>query len=286
MELTTVICNYNTRDELARALESLDATSGDLAHTIIVVDNASHDSSAAMVRAQFPGVRVIEAGRNAWFSGGNNLGIEAAQGDYVLILNPDTVMLPGTLRTLVNYLGAHPAVGAVTARMTFSDDTLQRNCSQFPEFLDNLLGYTFLGVIFPGWRTLRRAAMWYADWDRESTRPVEVAPGSCIMARRAILAQIGGFDTRLKLFFTDDDLCRQIIDTGAEIHYVAEATLIHDEHASLDQVPKLTQRVYWEDLIAYTRKYHGRLRAWLLVALLVPTRVGMRIKRLLNKNKA
>lgn len=285
MALTTVICNYNTRDELARALESLHATSGDLEHTIIVVDNASRDGSAAMVRAQFPGVRVIEAGKNAWFSGGNNLGIEAAQDEYVLILNPDTVMLAGTLQTLVAYLDAHPAVGAVTARMTFADGTLQRNCSQFPEFIDNLLGYTFIGVLFPGWRHLRRSEMWYADWDRETTRAVEVAPGSCIMARREILAQIGGFDTRLKLFFTDDDLCRQIIGTGAEIHYVAEATLIHDEHASLDQVPRLTQRVYWEDLIAYTHKYHGRLRAWLLAALLVPTRVGMRVKRLLNKNR-
>ncbi len=286
MTLTTVICNYNTRDELARALHALEATPGDLAQRIVVVDNASHDGSAALVREQFPAVELIEAGANRWFSGGNNLGIAAARSKYVLILNPDTIVQPDTLGTLVRYLDDHPAVGAVTARMTFADGTLQRNCSRFPAYLDNVLGYTFIGMLFPRWRDRRRRVMWYADWDRESTRAVEVAPGSCIMARRAILERIGGFDTRLKLFFTDDDLCRQIVATGAAIHYVAEATLIHDEHASLDQVPRLTQRVYWDDLLAYTRKYHGRLRAWLLAALLVPTRVAMAAKRLIHRTTA
>lgn len=282
MTLSTVICNYNTRDELARALDSLLATTGTLAHEIIVVDNHSRDASAAMVRERFPSVRLIESGANLWFSGGNNLGINAAQHDYVLILNPDTVMLPDTLHMMVAYLDMNPEVGAVTARMTFADGTLQRNCSRFPQYVDNVLAYTFLGVLFPHWRDRRRAAMWYADWNRDSTRAVDVAPGSCIMARRAILAQIGGFDTRLKLFFTDDDLCRQIASIGAQIHYLADAALIHDEHASLDQVPRLTQRVYWADLLAYTHKYHGMLRAWLLAALLIPTRIAFQVRRWLH----
>ena len=76
-----------------------------------------------------------------------------------------------------------------------------------------------------------------------------------------------------------DDLCRQIVGTGAAIHFVAEATIVHDEHASLEQVPRLTQRVYWADLLTYTRKYHGRVAAWLLAALLIPTRAAMAAKR-------
>jgi len=282
MRLTTVICNYNTRDDLARALNALEAASGDLAHEIIVVDNASRDGSAAMVRERFPAVRLIEAGANRWFSGGNNLGMQAAEGDYVLILNPDTIVPPEALQTLAAYLDRHPHVGAVTARMTFADGTVQHNCSRFAGYMDFLLSYTFLGMLFPRWRERRRRAMWYDGWDRASTRAVEVAPGSCIMIRRAILERIDYFDERLKLFFTDDDLCRQIIGTGAEIHYVAEATIIHDEHASLKQVPRLTQRVYWEDLLAYTRKYHGALAAWLLALLLIPTRVAMAVKRRLR----
>jgi len=275
MKLTTILCNYNTRDALARALESLLATQGDLAAEIIVVDNASRDGSADMVRQRFPAVNVIESGANRWFSGGNNLGLRAAQGEYALILNPDTILPPGALARLVAYLDEHPAVGAVTPRMTFADGTLQRTCSRFPAYGDALLSYTFLGVLFPRWRERRRRAMWYEGWERDSTRAIEVAPGSCLMARRAILAQIGYFDERLKLFFTDDDLCRRIVGTGAAIHFVAEATIVHDEHASLSQVPRLTQHVYWADLLTYTRKHHGRAAAWLLAALLLPTRATM-----------
>lgn len=279
MKLTTVLCNYNTRDVLACALESLLATQGDLASEIIVVDNASRDGSADMVRQRFPAVTVIESGANRWFSGGNNLGLRAAQGEYALILNPDTIIPPGALATLAAYLDGHPEVGAVTPRMTFADGMLQRTCSRFPGYADALLSYTLLGVLLPRWRERRRRAMWYEGWERNSTRAIEVAPGSCLMARRAILARIGYFDERLKLFFTDDDLCRQIVGTGAAIHFVAEATIVHDEHASLEQVPRLTQRVYWADLLTYTRKYHGRAAAWLLAALLIPTRAAMAAKR-------
>ena len=283
MKLTTVLCNYNTRDVLACALESLLATQGDLASEIIVVDNASRDGSADMVRQRFPAVTVIESGANRWFSGGNNLGLRAAQGEYALILNPDTIIPPGALATLAAYLDGHPEVGAVTPRMTFADGMLQRTCSRFPGYADALLSYTLLGVLLPRWRERRRRAMWYEGWERDSTRAIEVAPGSCLMARRAILAQFGYFDERLKLFFTDDDLCRRILGTGAAIHYVADYWLVHDEHASIDQVPRLTQRVYFEDLLAYTRKYHGMAAAWLLAALLVPTRIGMALKRAVKR---
>lgn len=286
MKLTTVICNYNTRDALARALESLLATQGDLAAEIIVVDNASRDGSAEMVRQRFPAVNVIESGANRWFSGGNNLGLRAARGEYALILNADTVIPPGALATLAAYLDEHPAVGAVTPRMTFADGALQRTCSRFPGYADALLSYTFLGVLFPCWRARRRRAMWYESWQRDSTRAIEVAPGSCLMARRAILARIGYFDERLRLFFTDDDLCRQIIGAGAAIHFVAGATIVHDEHASLSQVPRLTQRVYWADLLTYTRKYHGRAAAWLLAALLLPTRAALALRRGLYTRRA
>ena len=278
IRISTILCNYNTRDDLARTLGVLTAaTVPD--HEIIVVDNDSRDGSAAMVRSNYPDVRLIESGANLWFSGGNNLGLRAAQGDYALILNPDTIVEPNTLPILAAYLDAHPEVGAVTPRMTFSDGTRQSNCSQFSDYRGFWLDYTLLGMLLGSWRARHLQAMWYADWDRESTRAVEVAPGSCIMVRRSLVARVGYFDERLKLFFTDDDLCRRIIATGAQIHYVVGTTIVHDEHASLKQVPRLTQRVYWADLIAYTRKYHGRALAWMLAGGLAPTRVGMELKR-------
>ena len=283
MKLTTVICNYNTRDVLARALDSLHATTGDLAHEIIVVDNASQDGSAALVRERFPDVTLIESGANLWFTGGNNLGMRRAQGEYVLILNPDTVIRPGALQTMLTYLDAHPAVGAITSRRVCGDGTLQRNCSRFATYTDFLLGYTFLGVLFKGWRDRRRQVMWYADWDRESDKPVEVVPDSNLMVRRPILEQIDYFDENLKLYFTEDDICFRIIQAGYAIHYVAGATIVHDEHASVSQVQRLATQVYFNDLIAYTRKHFGGWRARLLAALVLPTRAAMLVKQSLKR---
>jgi GT2 family glycosyltransferase len=277
MQLTTVICSYNTRDALARALESLLATTGELDHEIIVVDNASQDGSADAVRERFPSVRLIESGANLWFTGGNNLGIRVAQGDYVYILNPDTAIQPGALHAMAAYLDSHPEVAAVTSRMIFADGTLQRNCSRFATYTDLLLGYTFLGLILRPWRNRRRQIMWYADWDRMSDRAVQVAPDSNLMVRRPVLERIGCFDENLKLYFTEDDLCYRIINTGYAIHYVAGATIIHDEHASVSQVQRLATQVYFNDLITYTRKYHGALAAWTLGALILPTRTGMNL---------
>jgi len=284
MQLTTVICNYNTRDELARVLASLQQAGGDLDHEIIVVDNASQDGSAAMVRESFPGVKLIESGTNRWYTGGNNLGMRAAQGDYVLILNPDTLIPPGALQIWVTYLNDHPQVGAVTSRMTFADGTVQRTCSRLAGYTDFLLTYTFLGTIFQRWRERLRRAMWYDGWDRNTSQAVEVAPGSCLAVRRSILDQINYFDEMLKLFFTDDDICRRIVATGCEIHFIAETTIIHDEHASLNKVPRLTTRVYFDDLITYTRKYHGQLAAWVLAALVLPTRIAMQLKSCLRRS--
>ncbi len=278
MNLTTVICNYNTRDQLARALQSLLDTTADLAHEIIVVDNDSKDGSADMVRQDFPQVKVIESGANLWFTGGNNLGMRVAQGDYVLILNPDTVIQPNALPTMVAYLDAHPNVGGITSRMIFGDGRLQRNCSRFATYTDLLLGYTLLGLFLKPWCDRRRQVMWYADWDRESDKSVEVVPDSNLMVRRPLLDQINYFDEKLKLYFTEDDICWRIIHAGHEIHYVAGATIIHDEHASVSQVQRLATQVYFRDLITYTRKHFGSLRAYLLAALIYPTRTAMNWK--------
>jgi GT2 family glycosyltransferase len=285
MRLSVVICNFNTRDALAGALESLQATAGALAYEIIVVDNASKDGSAAMVRERFPSVKVIESGANRWFTGGNNLGLRAAQGEYVWILNPDTTIRPNAAQTLIAYLDSHPEAGAVTSRMVFRDGTLQRNGSRLAGYTDLLLGYTFLGVLLKPWRDRRRRVMWYADWDRESDRVVEVAPDSNLMVRRPILDQIHNFDENLKLYFTEDDICYRIRQTGCEVVYVADATIVHDEHASTSQVQRLATHVYFNDLIAFTRKYYGRPRALLLAALVMPTRTAMLIVQSLKARR-
>ncbi|HVU10477.1 MAG TPA: glycosyltransferase family 2 protein [Phototrophicaceae bacterium] len=277
-DLSIIIINYNTRDFLRACLASIEAQRGDLEVEIIVVDNESKDGSAAMVRGEFPRVRLIEPGVNTWFTGGNNLGVRHAGGAFALLLNADTLIQPGMLPTMVAYLRAHPQVGALTCQQRSMDgNEILRICSRVPRLRDLLLGYTFLSVF---WRN--RSALWYADWPRNTTRAVEVIPGSCIMARRDLLAHFGPFDERLKLYFPEDDLCRRILADGLEIHFLAEAVLLHEEHASTRQAQRLASRLYFDDLLAFTRKWYGAGGMLILLALVIPTRWGMDIAQRLR----
>jgi GT2 family glycosyltransferase len=275
-DLSIIIVNYNTRDYLRACLASIEAQKGALSVDVVVVDNASKDGSAEMIREEYPRVKLVEPGVNTWFTGGNNLGVRQAQGEYALLLNSDTLIQPGMLQTMIGYLRAHANVAAVTCQQQSMDGaTVLRICSKVPEYLDLLLGYTFLGVIFAAVRDRRRAEMWYADWGRETNRAVDVIPGSCILAARETLARLGPFDERLKLYFPEDDMSKRILAEGREIHFVADAVLLHEEHASTRQAQRLASRVYFDDLIAFTRKWHGAFAAALLAALVIPTRVAM-----------
>lgn len=275
MDLSIIIVNYNTREPLRRALMSIEREQGDLSVETIVVDNNSKDDSAAMVRECFPHVVIIEPGRNTWFSGGNNLGFAQARGDYVLILNPDTIIQPGLLQALVTYLRDHPFVGAVTPQMRGLDHRVQRTCSQVPRFLDLLLGYTFWGVLFEGWRAHCRERMWYQGWERNTTKAVQVVPDSCMMSPRDLLQRLRLFDESLRLYFTEDDICRRISDAGYELHFVSEAVVLHEEHASTRLVQRLASQVYFDDLLVFTKKWYGRAAALALWLLIIPTRIGM-----------
>lgn len=276
-DLSIVIVNYNTRDYLRQCLASIDAQKGDVSVEVIVVDNASKDGSAAMLRSEFPQVRLVEPGVNTWFTGGNNLGVSRAEGDYVLLLNADTLVQPGMLPTSLQYLHAHPRVGALTCQQRSFNGDILRICSRVPAYLDLLFGYTFLGVIFASLRDRRRAAMWYSEWGRDTTRAVEDIPGSSIFAPRDLLAHFGPFDERLKLYFPEADLCKRILAEGYEIHFLADAVLLHEEHVSVRQAQRLTSRIYFDDLITFTRKWYGSIAAFLLALLVIPTRAGMDI---------
>ncbi|MBN2472214.1 MAG: glycosyltransferase family 2 protein, partial [Anaerolineae bacterium] len=224
MKLSILIVSYNTAALLDRCLASISQYTHDLDHEIIVVDNASTDGSADLVRDRYPAVRLILPGRNTFFSEGNNIAIRASIGDYVLLLNPDTEIHPGTLPTLLAHLEADPGCGLVTARQVWTDGrTTLPICSRFNTLADLWLGATFAGTILPGWREQRRAQMWYAGWDRESDREVDVAPGSCMLIPPRVLDAVGLLDVDMPMYFSDDDLCWRIRQAGYTIRYLAGA---------------------------------------------------------------
>lgn len=285
-ELSIVIVNYNTCEELRACLESILRERGDLDIETLVVDNGSKDGSVEMVRSFAPDVTLIDPSHNTWFTGGNNLGVQQATGEFIYILNPDTIIQPDGLQTMLAHLRRNPALGAITCRMEFPTGGLQRTCSRVPQYLDLLLGYTFLGVILAHWRQRRRHQMWYSDWERDSDKAVEVIPGSNIMGRRDLLVQMGPFDEQLQLYFPEDDLCKRLLESGKAIHFLSDALLLHHEHASTAQVQRLASQIYFQDLVTFCRKHYGTGRAFILQALMLPTRWGMDLAQRLRGEKA
>jgi GT2 family glycosyltransferase len=271
-DLSIAIVNFNTRARLERTLHAVLADTRRLSAETLVVDNASRDRSADMVRDAFPAVALLANPHNRFYAAGNNQALARSQGRYVLVLNPDAEPAPGTLPAMVAYMDRHPDVGALSGLMRFEDGTVQHNCARLRTYRQLLLEYTVLGWLRP--RARRRALdeYWYRGWDRTSERDVEVVPGSCLMVRREVLDGVGAFDERLQMYFAEDDWCLRIRAAGWRVRYAPIGAVVHSEGASVRQARRLARRIYFGDMVRYARKHFGRARGAWLWLLTRPTR--------------
>jgi GT2 family glycosyltransferase len=250
--LSIVVLSWNTEDLLRTCLERLAAAELKDAE-VIVVDNASSDGSAAMVRTRFPGARLIVNERNLGYAAGNNVGIAAARGRYVFLLNSDTEVEPDATRRMVEYLEAHPDCGAVAARLLNLDGTVQRACKRFPTLAVAIGFDTWFGKRFPFARVLERYD--YAEFDHLSSRDVAQPPAAALMLPARVLAEVGTFDEDLFLFFNDVDLCRRIHARGWRIHYLAEARIKHHCGASTRKFGNFAREWHLNRARYYLRAY-------------------------------
>jgi hypothetical protein len=275
LDLSICIVNFNTKDMLARTLRAALEDCSGLTAEAIVVDNGSCDGSAAMVRERFPNVQLIANEGNRFFSAAYNQALAKSAGHYILVLNSDVEVLPGSLHALFNYMQANEVVGAATAQMRFPDERVQRICARFPSYEYLLMEQTFLGTIFYARRERSRRWRWYGGWDRLEPRAVQVIPGSFMLVRREAIEEVGGFDERLRLYFSDDDWCLRAGSAGYRIMYLPEGRAVHLEGISAGRIPYTARRLFFEDMHAYAAKHHGRRRAAALKLLSWPTRMGM-----------
>lgn len=283
-DLSVVIVSYNTRATLARTLEAVLSDTARLAADIVVVDNASVDGSAAMVRERFPTVTLLANSTNRFYAAGNNQAMAASRGRYVLVLNSDAQPEPGTLERMLEFMEANRDVGAIAPRMRFPDGRLQRNCARLRSYELLLLEYTPLGLLLGQRRRRAMAHYWYRDWDRTTTREVEVIPGSCMLVRRDVLDRVGGFDERFRLYFAEDEWCARMHAAGFRVMYAALGSVIHPEGTSTAQVRRLARRIYFEDMISYARSRFGLARALWLRLLVQPTRWALDVAAALRRS--
>src|SRR5438445_4001964 len=219
-----MVVSWNTRDILRQCLRSAQAALQGLRVELIVVDNASSDGSAAMVRAEFgsdPRVHLIANARNEGFARGNNQAFAASHGDFLAVVNSDVVLGGPAVSIMMEYLGARPNVGIVTCNLVDADGAPQSLHRAFPTLPQAFFSWTGLGRRLDKWflgnQSRRRYRLQRAR--RTGVCVIDQAAAACLMIRRATVGRIGGlFDERFPLFFNDVDLSRRVWEAGLEVH--------------------------------------------------------------------
>ena len=257
-DLSIVIVNWNVRDLLRRCLLSIDQEAcGTSSPTceVIVVDCASSDGSAEMVRREFPGVQLVAHAENLGYARGNNIGLAHASGRYLLILNPDTELKGGALGRMLDYLETHGPVGAVGPRLCYPDGSLQSSRRRFPTLATAFCESTLLQQWFPNNRVARRYQL--ADQPADRPQAVDWLVGAALMIRRAAWQQVGPLDEGFFMYFEELDWCRRCRAAGWQIHYLPDACIVHHEAKSSEQVPAARTIRFQCSKIRYTTRYHG-----------------------------
>ena len=282
LDLAIIIVNYNTRALLQRCLRSVYASQGAFAFEVCVVDNASTDDSAAMVRAEFPQARLIESAHNGGFAYANNLGLRAfgfpdlpsasattpspidaaSLPRYVLLLNPDTVLPPDALAQMLAFMDARPKAGVAGPKLVRPDGSLDLACRRsFPTPEISLWRMLGLSKLFPRSRRFGRYNMTYLDPD-ELTE-VDSVVGAFMWVRREAILQVGLLDETFWMYGEDLDWAKRIKDAGWQVWYNPAVTVLHVKEAASQHSPRARREFYRAMVIFYHKHYAATTPLWL-----------------------
>jgi N-acetylglucosaminyl-diphospho-decaprenol L-rhamnosyltransferase len=261
--VSVCILSYNTADLLPMCLDSVIRHVLPLGAEIIVVDNASGDGSAALVREKYPQATLITNTVNRFFTGGVNQAAAAARGEFLLFLNSDAYLFDDSVRALLGFLESHPECAAaegltLDAATGAPRLTARRFCSMRGELVRfALLARPFRNTSF--YSRLR-----YRDQDPFGTWPAEVACNCFMLMRRRAFEIIGGADESLLLYYSEDDWARELQRHGFTEYHVGTARAFHLERGSTDRAPSVwVEALYLHDRFAYLRKHEGLVQALL-----------------------
>jgi N-acetylglucosaminyl-diphospho-decaprenol L-rhamnosyltransferase len=257
-DVTIIIVSYNTEHLLKRMFDALDASRGALRLQIIVVDNASRDGSAQLLRTTYQTVELIENKINVGFGRANNQAVSLARGRYILLLNTDAFVSPDTLTKTVAFMDAHPRCGVLGVKLIGSDGSLQPSCRYFPTPWNLFVAATGFARFFPTTRMMDDMS-----WDHGSVRYCDWVPGCYYLVRREVIERIGLFDPRYFMYLEEVDHCRAARLAGWSIVYYPYTEVVHiggESAASHDAFTRNGRRVFpmqIESELLYFRKHYG-----------------------------
>lgn len=267
--LSVIIVSYNSAPELPACLNSLrNQTLKDF--EIIVIDNASRDDSVALIRSDYPEVKLIASDSNLGFGNANNKALTVAEGRYIVLLNPDATLPADTLENALKHIEENPNVGMGGGLLQGTQGEWQPSARLFPSLLNDALTMSglanryskspFFGRFDRSWADPKQAVV--IDW----------VVGAFAIIRRDLVNKIGLFDPRFFLYYEEVDLCRRIYQAGFKVYYWPDLVITHIGGASSETVDGLAfsssgkQLTLWRiySQLLYYRKWHGSTYSWLV----------------------
>ncbi len=257
MDISVIIVNYNVRQFLENALTSLYRALDGLSSEVFVVDNASDDGSPEMVRSKFPGVLLIENKENVGFARANNIALRRARGDYLLIINPDTIVQEDTLPVMVRLMRENPDIGAAGCKILNPDGSFQAPCRRsFPTPWVAFTKIFGLSTLFPHSRLFGRYNVSYLNPDE--SYEVDAVSGSFMMVSRRAYEKVGGLDESFFMYGEDLDWCYRIARAGFKVYYSHATKIIHfkGESTRRSDIDELT--LFYRAMQQFVEKHFSR----------------------------
>jgi hypothetical protein len=252
MDLSIIIVNWNSLDYLRKCITSV------YMHThcsfeIIVVDNASPAGDASHIQQDFSHITLVQCEKNIGFGAANNLGFRHATGACILFLNPDTELLNSAANMMLCALATKPEAGVVGCTLLNEDLSIQTSCIQtFPTILNQLLDSDWLRSRWPNSRLWGTEPLWSS---RESGVAVDVISGACMLMRREVFEQVGGFTETYFMYAEDLDLCYKTLHAGFRNYYLAPARILHYGGKSSDL--ERATRMKWRSIVMFCERHRG-----------------------------
>jgi N-acetylglucosaminyl-diphospho-decaprenol L-rhamnosyltransferase len=257
VDLSIIIVNYHHSQMLKDCLESLNRTIQKIQFEVILIDNSSTDDGLASILKRFPKTQFINNSENIGFAPANNQGAKIANGDFLLFINPDTIMTEGAIESMLDYIRSDSSIGIIGPKVLNPDQTIQYSCRKFPTIWSGLFNrYSLMTQFFPNNRYSKDYLM--LDYDHKSIRSVDWVSGCCMMISTPIFKKINGFDENYFLFIEDVDLCQTIKKIDLKVVYFPNSKIFHKISSSNS---KSTSRIIikrHQGMIYYNQKYYKK----------------------------
>ena len=260
MLISVILVSYNTAQISIEALSSLFASQGDFTLEVFVVDNASKDNSASIIKNAYPNINLIENKINVGFGRANNQALSLVNGDFVLLLNTDAFVGVDTLQKTVEYMQTQPKCGILGVKLLSRDGELQPSCRYFPTPFNIFANRVGLSRLLPNIKLVDDVS-----WDSTITQECDWVPGCYYLMRKKVIEQQGLFDPIYFLYYEEVDHCFAVKRAGWQVIYFSDASVVHIGGESAKSVGKITtsgrqlNKLQVESELIYFRKNHGLL---------------------------